>query len=155
MRYRTAECVVREARVPYEWWYHSTLDHHSAWKLCQFSVDETNVSPLTNSTLVQLLLLMLRHKLRPQTIGKVFRPSGGLYWSDNITQLVLELLAHRTPPSCISSNILSVAKVILPNSDVIHQLTGVELICFCRGTLSYLTKILVSYELAIVPKFLE
>ena len=98
---------------------------------------------------------MLRHKLRPQTIGKVSRPSGGLEWSDTITQLVLELLAHRTPPSCISSNILSVAKVILPNSDVINQLPGVEFISLCRGTLSYLTKMLESNELAIAPKFLE
>ena len=98
---------------------------------------------------------MLPQKLRPQTIVEVSRPGGGLDWSDNITQLVLELLAHRTPPSCISSDILSVAKVILPNSDVIYQLPGVELICLCQGTLSYLTKLLASYELAISPKFLE
>ena len=98
---------------------------------------------------------MLRHKLRPQTIGKVFRPSGGLYWSDTITQLVLELLAHRTPPSCISSNILSFAKVILTNYDVINQLLGVEFICSFRGTISYLTKLLDSDDLARSPNFLE
>ena len=71
---------------------------------------------------------MLLHQLRPQTIGKVFRPGGGIEWSDTVTQLVLELLAHLTPPSCISSNILSVANVILPNYNVIHQLPGVGFI---------------------------
>ena len=98
---------------------------------------------------------MLLQELRPQTIGKVDRPGGGLEWSDTSMQLVLELLAHRTLPSYISSNILSVAKVILQNSDVIHQLPGVEFIRSCRGILSYLTKLLASYELAIPPKFLE
>ena len=72
---------------------------------------------------------MLLQELCPYTIVKVFSPSGFLKWSDTVTQLVLELLAHLTPPSRISSNILSVAKVILPNSDVMNQLPGVELFC--------------------------
>ena len=71
---------------------------------------------------------MLLHQLRPQTIVKVVRPVGVLEWIDTVTQLVLELLAHFTPLSYISYNILSVAKVILPNSDGIHKLTGVEFV---------------------------
>ena len=98
---------------------------------------------------------MLLQKLYPQTIGKVSRTSGGLEWSDKIMQLVLELLAHCTPLSCISSNILIVAKVILPNSNVIHQLPDVEFIRLFRGALSYLTKLLASNESAISPKFVE
>ena len=98
---------------------------------------------------------MLLEKLHPQTIGKVSRPGGGLEWSDTVTQLVLKMLLHCTPLFCISSNILSVAKFILPNSDVIHQLPGVKFIRLFRGTLSYLTKLLASDELARAPKFLE
>ena len=65
------------------------------------------------------------------------------------------MIVHSTPPSCISSKILIVAKFILPNSDVIHQLPGVKFIRPFRGTLSYLTKLLASDELARAPKFLE
>ena len=65
------------------------------------------------------------------------------------------MLAHRTPPSCISSNIISVAKIILPKSYVIHQLLHVEFIHSCRGNLLYLTNILDSDELARAPKFLD
>ena len=89
---------------------------------------------------------MLLQQFRPQTIVKVATPGCGLEWSDAVMQLVLDLLEHRTPESCISSNILIVAKVILPKSDVIHQLPRVEFICLFRGTLSYLTNLLASYE---------
>ena len=85
----------------------------------------TNFSPLTNSELVQLLLLMLLQKFHRHKIGKADRPGGGLEWSDIFTQMVLEMLAHLTLLSCISSYILSVAKFILPKSNVIHQLPGV------------------------------
>ena len=71
---------------------------------------------------------MLLHKFHPQIIGKVVRPVGGIEWSYTVTQLVLKMIAHRTPPSCISSNILSDANFILPYSNVIYQLPGVELI---------------------------
>ena len=87
---------------------------------------------------------MLLQKLHPHTIGKVARLGGVLEWSDTVTQMVLKMLAHRTPPSCISSNILSVAKVIIPNSDVIYQLPGVEFICSFQVNLSYLTNLLAS-----------
>ena len=89
---------------------------------------------------------MLLQKFHSQTIGKVASPGGGLEGSDAVTQLVLEMLAYFNLQSCISSNILSVSKVILPNSDVINQLPCVEFISSCRGTLSYLTNMLASYE---------
>ena len=69
-------------------------------------------------------------------------PGGDIEWSDTDTQLVLEMLAHRTPLCCISYNLLSVAKVILQNSNAIHQLPGVEFIRSCQGTISYLAKLL-------------
>ena len=98
---------------------------------------------------------MLLQQLRPQKIGNVARPGGGIEWIDTVTRMVIYLLAHSTPPSCISFNILSVAKVILTKSDFIHQIPGVEFIRLCRGTLLYLTKLLASNELSRAPKFLE
>lgn len=83
------------------------------------------------------------------------RPKGGLEWSESVTQLVLEMLSHRTPPSCISANILSVCKIILPNHDVVKEVPSVDFIRSCRGTLSYLTKLLASAELGRAPVFLE
>ena len=65
--------------------------------------------------------------------GRAFGGGGG----DTVMQLVIEILAHRS------------------NSDVIHQLPGVEFIRLFQGTLSYLTKLLVSNELEISPTFLE
>ena len=79
---------------------------------------------------------MLPQQFLPQKIGKVSRRGGGLEWGDTVTQMVLEQLARRTPPSYISCNILSVDKVILPKSDVIHQLPGVEFIFLCQVTLT-------------------
>ena len=81
---------------------------------------------------------MLLHKLSAQKIGKVSRPGDSLKWSDTVTQMVLEVPTNNTPPSCISSDILSVAKFILPNPDVIHELSGVKFIFNFRGTISYL-----------------
>ena len=98
---------------------------------------------------------MLLQIFLPQTVDKVARPGGGLEWSDIVMQLVLELLPHCTPPSCISSNILSVAKVILQKTNVINQLPGVEYIHLCQVTLSYPTNLFVFNELARPPKFLE
>ena len=92
--------------------------------------------------------------LRPHTIGKITRPKGGVEWNEITTQLVLELLSHRTPPSCIPANIVSVAKIILPNYNVITEVPSIEFIRSSRGTLSYFTKLLASYELAKAPVFI-
>ena len=93
--------------------------------------------------------------MRPRPLGKMARAKGGLEWSESVTQLVLEMLSHRTPPSCISANILSVVKVILPNYEVIKEVPSVEFIRSCRGTLSYFTKLLAAVELAKAPVYLE
>ena len=98
---------------------------------------------------------MLLQQLHPQTSDKVVRPGGGLEWSETFTQLVLKMLVHRTMTSCISSNIIIVAKVILTNSDVIHQLPGVEFIHSFLVIISYLTKLLASEKLSRAPKLLK
>ena len=72
-----------------------------------------------------------------------------------MTQLVIELLANRTPPSCISGNILAVAKIILPNYECITELPSIAFIRRCRGTLSYLTKLMAADLLARTPVWIE
>ena len=93
--------------------------------------------------------------LRPRPLGKITRPKGGVEWNESVTQLILEMLSHRTPPACISANIVSVAKVLLPHYDIIKEVPSVEFIRSCRGTLSYLTKLLAACELARAPVYLE
>lgn len=76
-------------------------------------------------------------------------------WNEPTTQLVLELLAQRTPPSCIVPNILSVSKVLLPNYDAVVKLPGMNFIRRSRGTLAYLTKLIAAKDLAEAPVYIE
>ena len=93
--------------------------------------------------------------LTPRYMRKTKRSTGGLQWSEDITRMVLEMLSHRTPPSCIAPNILTVARTIYPNRDIVFELPGVSFIRHCRSVLSYLTKLLAAFLLAKAPKYLE
>jgi len=96
-------------------------------------------------------------RMRPRSLGKMPRRQGqgGVEWDETVTQLVLEMLAHRTPPSCIPSNIVSVSRIILPHYDVIKDVPSIDFIRRSRGTLSYVTKLLAAAELARAPVYLE
>ena len=72
-----------------------------------------------------------------------------------MTQLVIKLLANRSPPSCVRENILTVANTLLPNYEVIDQLPSLDFVRKSRGTLSYLTKLLAADLLARTPVWLE
>lgn len=72
-------------------------------------------------------------------------------WSWRSVQMVLELLSHRTPPSCISANILTVASIINPQQTTVKELPSVNFIRECRSVLSHLTKTLAAYQLAKHP----
>ena len=69
--------------------------------------------------------------------------SGG-YMECNINsdKLILELLANRTPPSCIRVNVLPVAMATNPNSEVAKMITYIKYINNMRSDLSLLTKCL-------------
>ena len=72
-----------------------------------------------------------------------------------MTQMVLELLSHRTPPSCVGANILTVANIICPNFEVVEEVPAVSFVQHCRSVLSYMTKLLAAYQLALAECFLE
>ena len=86
-------------------------------------------------------------RVRPREIGKVPQPTGGLEWDERMTQMVLELLSHRTPPSCVSQNILTIAFIICPIHPIVKELPSKSFIRKCRSVLSYLTKLLAAYQL--------
>ena len=83
------------------------------------------------------------------------RKGGPLTWDDRITLLVLEMLSHRTPPSCVSANILSIAEYIFPSFKAVKELPGVSFVRGCRSVLSYLTKLLAFDRVALTDKYLE
>ena len=56
------------------------------------------------------------------TVTKVGNPKT---WDPIVTQLVIEMLVHGTPPSSISANILSVCKLLFPGVPIIKELPSV------------------------------
>ena len=69
--------------------------------------------------------------------------------------MVLEMLSHRTPPSCVSQNILTVAEILCPDFKIVKELPSTRFVCGCRSVLSYFTKLMAAYQLAKVDTHLE
>ena len=84
----------------------------------------------------------------PRLIAKESSKSGGLQWGWKMHQLMLELLSHRTPPSCVSANVLTVAEILSPNYKIAKELFSVSFVRKCRSELTYATKLLAAYQLA-------
>ena len=93
--------------------------------------------------------------MRPQILKKESRRGGGRQWGPRMNQLVIELLSHNTPPSCVASNILSVAKYIHPDIEVAVELPSVKFILKARTTWSYLSKLLAANKLGLATTFLQ
>ena len=105
-----------------------------------------------------LIALTVAYNLvKPLRIKKTKKPVGGLQWDKKITWMVLKLLSHRTPPSCIAPNILilTLVQTICPNSDVVVDLPGVSFIRQNHSVLLYLTKMLAAYQLAKAYTYLQ
>ena len=52
-------------------------------------------------------------ELTPRILARDWNKKGA--WPNWVIQLVVELLSHRTPPSCVSANIISVLSLVCPN----------------------------------------
>jgi hypothetical protein len=68
-------------------------------------------------------------------------------WVPEVDKLILEMLANRTPPTCIQANIYAMAQVIHPTIDVVKELPCIKHIKNLRTVLSYNTKALAAYRL--------
>ena len=84
--------------------------------------------------------------LRPHVVQ---RSGQGQRWDEVVTQLVVELLAHRTPPSAIAPNILSIVENLMPNATIIKELPSIRFIRNCRSILANVTQTLAAYEIAV------
>ena len=59
-------------------------------------------------------------------------------WDTMTTQLILEMLAHHTPPSCVVPNILSAAEIVLPNVNIIQAYPAYSL-CAVVAVFSFMS----------------
>ena len=78
-----------------------------------------------------------------------------MQWDERMTQMVLELLSRRTPPSCIDVNILAVAKILCPHTNIVKELPSISFVRGCRSALSLFTTLLAAYQLGKAENFLE
>ena len=58
-------------------------------------------------------------QIRKQWVRNIGKKGGSMTWMPHVDKLILELLANRTQPSCVQSNILVVANVIHPTWDAL------------------------------------
>ncbi len=97
-------------------------------------------------------------KWRPRIIQKYWVPNsagrcGAEAWEEWIVQIVLELLSHWTPPSCIPANILTIAESLNPNVDVVRELPGLSFVRECCSVLVVVTKTIAAYLLGRVTSY--
>jgi hypothetical protein len=59
------------------------------------------------------------------------------------------MLAHRTPPSSVCANILSVVQLLVPNVTIVKELPGIRFVRYCRTVLAQVTQTLAAYEIAL------
>ena len=69
--------------------------------------------------------------------------------------MILEILSQRTPPSCIAANILTIAELLNPNCEIVHELPSVSFIRDCQSVNLHLTKTLSAYTLAKLKEYSE
>ena len=60
---------------------------------------------------------------------------------------------HRTPPTCVAANVLTVAKILFPVTDVVKNLWSTSFVRDCRSVLVFFTKTLAAYNLARLARF--
>jgi hypothetical protein len=102
---------------------------------------------------LQLMSDLAREDVDKFSFHKVKKIGNPKTWDPIVTQLVVETLAHPTPPACISANILSVVKLLMPNANVVEELPGLLFNQNCRTVLLYVTKTLAAYEIASVELY--
>ncbi len=78
---------------------------------------------------------------------------GAEVWNKWIVQIILELLSHHTPLSCIPTNILTIAESLHPNMNVVQELPGLSFVRDCCSVLVVVTKTIAAYQLGKVDSY--
>ena len=69
--------------------------------------------------------------------------------------MVLELLSHRPPPSCITTKILTVAEILYTHTKIVKELPSISFVRGCRIEVSFFTNLLAAYRMGKDNKYLE
>ncbi len=74
--------------------------------------------------------------LIPRIIEKKWRPNstnicGTEKWNEWIVQIILKLLSHWKPLSCIPANMLTIAESLHPNVHIVQLLSGLSFVREC------------------------
>jgi hypothetical protein len=80
--------------------------------------------------------MLILQTLKPWTLEKVGNPKT---WDERATQLVVELLSHRTQPASVWANILSVVELLMPNASIVKELPGIRFVRYCRTILAHVS----------------
>ena len=86
-----------------------------------------------------------RHRIinKERVITTEPKRGGNRYqWPWWMVQLILEMLSHRTPPSCIAPNILMFAKVLFPFVSIVKLLPCANFVCNCCSVSVFLLRLL-------------
>ena len=75
---------------------------------------QTNIHELEDTILEQQAIIMDLESRMPREVVMITRSPGGKICPSFVVEMSLELLAHQTPPSCISPNILTIASALIP-----------------------------------------
>jgi len=69
-------------------------------------------------------------------------------WLPEVDKLMMEMLANRTPPSCIQANLLAMAKTLTPGQDLVKEIPSIKHIRNLRTVLLTTTKTLAALMVA-------
>ncbi|KAL3779114.1 hypothetical protein ACHAWO_005927 [Cyclotella atomus] len=91
----------------------------------------------------------------PKPIAKHYVPnksSGGKHaeWLPHVDKLIMEMLANRTPPTCIQANIYAMAQAIFPDYDIVKEIPSLKHIKNLRTAMYTVAKTLAAYQLDIL-----
>ena len=76
-------------------------------------------------------------------------------WDSTVTQLIMEQLANRTPPSCICPNILSTLEIIIPKTQIMVESPSIRFVRYCRTVAVWCTKTIAAYEVALADDIIQ
>jgi hypothetical protein len=76
-------------------------------------------------------------------------------WLPHVDKLIIKMLAHRTPPTCIQANIYAMTQVILPQHNIVQCISSLKHIKILRTVASIMTKTLAAYELGFAQEWLQ
>ena len=97
---------------------------------------------------LHLRFFLLFHLANVQLTNVVHTTSGGhCEWLPHVDKLIIEMLANRTPPTCIQANIFAMARVLHSDIDIVRELPSLKHIKSLRTVLSTITKTLAAYVL--------